>query len=197
MDALRSVQTPGEVVPTLPHSERSACDYKMQRKGSILSHLRLLMEEARAAGGDRRAASANPSSLKEKTPFIVAVCLRRQFAVFPLRPPQTGREGKYGVFFLANFGFCGSDQRTQMCTRTLLSGGLQGNRAERKLRAFAKQEPSGVMATVADYPTHHQSGRGEKEERRVEERRRRGGEMGKHTWLRGNVAKHTFIVLKV
>lgn len=56
-----------------------------------------------------------------------------------------------------------------MCTCTLLSGGLQGNRAERKLRAFARQELSGVMATVADYPTLHQSGRGE------EERRRRGG----------------------
>lgn len=53
-----------------------------------------------------------------------------------------------------------------MCTCTLLSGGLQGNRAERKLRAFAKREPSGVMATVADYPTLHQSGRGGEERRR-------------------------------
>lgn len=42
----------------------------------------------------------------------------------------------------------------------LLSGGLQGNRAERKLRAFAKQGLSGVMATSADYPTLHQPGRG-------------------------------------
>lgn len=44
------------------------------------------------------------------------------------------------------------------------SGGLQGNRAERKLRAFARQVLSGVMATGADYPTLHQHGREERKE---------------------------------
>lgn len=49
------------------------------------------------------------------------------------------------------------DPDSQMRTDTLLSGGPRGNRAERKLRAFAKQGLSGVMATAADYPTLHQS----------------------------------------
>lgn len=44
----------------------------------------------------------------------------------------------------------------------LLRGGLQKNRAERKLRAFARQRLSGVMATSADCPTLHQLGRGER-----------------------------------
>lgn len=61
-------------------------------------------------------------------------------------------------------GFIDARAQTQMHTGcALLSGGLQGNRAERKLRAFAKQGLSGVMATGADYPTLHQSGRGGEE----------------------------------
>ena len=74
--------------------------------------------------------------------------------------------------------FIDTHTHTDTDAHTLLSGGLRGNRAERKLRAFAKQGLSGVMATGADYPTLHQS---EREERRGEERRgeeRRGEERG-------------------
>lgn len=107
---------------------------------------------------------------KKESVLLSFHCLRggcRRLLYFP-SAPQTG--GKY-VFFIFVFFFLlptfafARQRRTQMCTCTLLSGGLQGNGAERKLRAFAKQELSGVMATVADYPTLHQSGRGGEEER--------------------------------
>ena len=55
-----------------------------------------------------------------------------------------------------------SETHINIDVRTLQSEGLQGNRAERKLRAFAKQGLSGVMATSADYPTLPQSGREER-----------------------------------
>ncbi len=59
---------------------------------------------------------------------------------------------------------------------------LRGDRAERRLRAFAKQGLSGVMATGADYPTLHQSGR----ERRGEERG-----IGTHSFIHIHVWRHT------
>lgn len=75
------------------------------------------------------------------------------------------------VYLCIIFTLCGSpgfiDAQAEIQMHTdcaLLSGGLQGNRAERKLRAFARQGLSGVMATGADYPTLHQLGREERKE---------------------------------